>query len=171
MDVWAACHFLSFSSGSLAPAIRSLQRTRWFSVFGFPLCSLRKRKVPIAWTQIWSSTNPSSYHLDNSSQPQPNSGLTAAIPGGGPVLIPGSQVKVRHLGKTAVSLGHNTRTTHRTSRLVLYPKFPWVSCWWLLASKRRSLIPCPRGDCQTLSLSIKGMVLVGWLVVVWETRR
>ena len=57
-----------------------------------------------------------------------------------------------------------------TSRLVLYPKFPWASCWWFLASKRRSFIDSPRGERQTLSLSVKGIVgwVVGGVVVVDE---
>ena len=44
----------------------------------------------------------------------------------------------------------------------MYPKFPWASCWWFLASKRRSFIDSPRGERQTLSLSVKG--IVDWLV-------
>ena len=48
----------------------------------------------------------------------------------------------------------------------MYPKFPWVSWSWSLGSKRRSFIS-PRGERQTLSWSVKG--IVGWVVegVVW----
>ena len=50
-----------------------------------------------------------------------------------------------------------------TSRLVLYPKFPWVSWSWFLGSRRRSFIDSPRGERQMLLLSVKGMV-DNWVV-------